>query len=124
MEIAELATRTGLPTRRLRYVVDHPVLPGMNEWGEGRGIPRSFTTFEAFGIALAALLLESGLTRGLVTSCLFEAAGRFKRTPTINQIPLYQAFLARSSWLEVGDGSYLRLHGQGQRGVSPDFDTR
>src|SRR2546429_7926187 len=98
MDLAELATRTGLPPRRLRYVLDHRVLPGMKDWGEGRGIPRVFTTFESFGIALAALLLECGLIRGLVASCLLKAAERFGRTTPTDPIPLYQGFLARSSW--------------------------
>jgi hypothetical protein len=123
MDIAELATRTGLSTRKLRYVFDQRVLPGTQQWAEGRGIPRSFTAFEAFGIALAALLLESGLKRGLVAGCLFEAVGRFGRDTPVNQIPLYQAFAADSAWLEVGDGLYLRLHGKGQPGVNRDFDT-
>lgn len=123
MDIAELATRTGLPPRRLRYVFDHGVLPGTEQAGEGRGIPRTLTAFEAFGVALAAILLESGLKRGLVAACLAEAVGRVSRSTTMDQVPLYQAFQARSAWLEVGDGRYVRLHGKGQHEVSRDFDT-
>lgn len=123
MDIAELATRTGLPTRRLRYIFDHDVLPGAGDASEGRGIPRSLTAFEAFGVALAALLLESGLKRRLVAACLHETCGRFTRATVVKQIPLYQAFGATSAWLEVGDGRFYRLHGVGRRGVGPDFDT-
>jgi hypothetical protein len=122
MDIAELARRTGLPTRRLRYALDHRVMP-VGRVEEGRGIPRSFTAFEAFALACAALLLESGLKRRLVQACLHATAGRFTRATQIREIPLYQAYSARSAWLEVGDGVCLRLHGKGQPGVGKDFDT-
>jgi hypothetical protein len=123
MDIAELGRRTGLPTRRLRYVLDHRVLPGMKLWGEGRGVPRFFASFESFGIALAAVLLKSGLRRSLVEACLVVAA-RYTKTMKIQERPLFQAFIARAGWLEVGDGQYLRLHGKGKGGgISHDFDT-
>src|ERR1700704_3473478 len=103
MDIAQLAIRTGLPIRRLRYVFDHQILPGTRH-AEGRGIPRSFLAFEGFGIALAALLLEAGLKRWLVALC-FDAV-QIGRSVPISQEPLYQGYVARSGWLEIGDGLY------------------
>lgn len=62
-DLRRIATLTGLPLRKLRYVVDHELLPGMkfqiaaNETGR----PRRFGPDVAFGIACIATLLEGGL---------------------------------------------------------------
>lgn len=84
------------------YIFDHDVLPGASDAGEGRGIPRSLTAFEAFGVALAALLLESPLKRRLVAACLHETCAKFAHATAAQQIPLYQAFGAKSAWQKVG----------------------
>src|SRR5215213_598210 len=45
MDVAELAARTDVPVRRLRYAIDHRVLPGMRHAAPGHGVPRTFTEF-------------------------------------------------------------------------------
>ncbi len=121
MEMAELADLTGVPVRKLRYVFDHRVLPGLTTETPGQGIPRTFTTFEAFGIALAARMLDAGLTRRLVADSLAVACRR-PRTGKAHA-PLFHAYTASSGRLEVGDGRYLRLWVAGRRGIAEALDT-
>ena len=71
--LAEIELATGIPCEELRYVIDQKILPGgrrpgdMNRSGSrGRGTARTYTPFEAFGIACAALLLAAGLRRASV----------------------------------------------------------
>jgi hypothetical protein len=121
MDMAELTDLTGIPVRRLRYVFDHRVLPGLATETPGQGIPRTVTGFEAFGIALAARMLDAGLTRRLVAACLVVACRR-SRTGQAH-VPLYHAYTTASGRLEVGDGCYLKLWAAGRRGIAGALDT-
>src|SRR5688572_27302076 len=92
LSLDEIADRAGLPTRKLRYVLDHGLLPGAAAASRGRGAARRFTGFEAFGIVLAAVMLEAGLKRALVRDGLAAlCAGAGRRPETI---PLYRAYAA------------------------------
>lgn len=118
--MAELASRTGVPVRKLRYVFDHRLLPGLAGPSSGHGVPRTFTDFEGFGIALAAHLLDSGLTRKLVAGALDAAARALSH---IREYPLLRAFQARAGTIEIGDGRYIRVQVSKCRGVGPALDT-
>src|SRR3954451_20043785 len=72
MDLLTIAELTGLPIRRLRYTLDHRVLPGADRASRGPRLTRTFTDFEAFGIACAAALLQSGARRPLVEQCMVE----------------------------------------------------
>lgn len=114
-DLADIAARTGIGAQRLRYVLDQRLLPGTqsNEWSVGRGRARRFTPFEAFAIVCAALLLEAGIGRIRVTSCM--AAFSKSDDPAnrnVDGVLLWQAFQARDvAYLEVGDGSHVRVVG-------------
>src|SRR2546423_342570 len=62
MDVRTIARRARLPVRKIRYVLDQRILPGLR----GRlqkylaGRPRSFTDMEGYCVACAALLLEGG----------------------------------------------------------------
>jgi len=124
MTLAELASRTALSPRQLRYVLDHGLLPAGRIESRGRGAARSFTNFEAFGIACAALMLQAGLRQAVVRDCLallcrYRKQGRKEA----KDVPLYFAFRANSAArLEVGDGVNVRLSGAGQSSREK-FDT-
>ena len=94
MDMAELAARTGLPARKLRYVFDHRVLPGLHGTSAGHGVPRTFTDYEGFGIALAARLLDAGLTRRVVATVLDVACRPTGSTLAPADVPLYRAYIA------------------------------
>jgi hypothetical protein len=76
VDVQTIARRARLPARKVRYVLDQRVLPGLR----GRlqkhlaGRPRSFTDMEGYFVACAALLLEGGAQRKTVTEVLARLA--------------------------------------------------
>jgi hypothetical protein len=123
MDRADLAARTGVPARKLRYVVDHRVLPGLRSTPAGHGVRRTFTDFEGFAIALAAKLLDAGLTRKLVAA-VFDAACRpIGSTRMSADVPLYRAYAVQTGSLEIGDGRHLRLRAPKRPGIGDALDT-
>ncbi len=111
MEVIQIAAATGLPLRRIRYVLEHQVLPGADRANRGHRVTRNYTGLEAFGIALGALLLEAGLRREAVARCL----GMLVTTPIPSgfprgQSPLIYAYSSNGpARMEVGDGVNLRM---------------
>lgn len=74
MELQDIARRCGLPIRLVRYVLDHPVLPGSSptKSENERGQPRNFSEFDAFKIAIAGHLLRAGIKRPNVALAISE----------------------------------------------------
>jgi hypothetical protein len=109
-DLGQIAEFISIPLRKLRYVLDHGMLPGGAVASRGRGAVRSFTTFEAFGIVTAALMLQAGLKRALVRqglAALCEGSSRHVAT-----IPLYQAFTtAGAAHMELADWTFVRICG-------------
>jgi hypothetical protein len=117
VDLLDITSRTGLPIRRVRYVLEHRILPGTEKASRGHRVPRTFTSFESFGIALAAVLLEAGIRRPLVQRLidqllrqLPDAKGR-ARSALLSQ--LYHT--AEASLLELADGDHFRV----QIGIGP-----
>lgn len=124
LTLAQLGDRTNLPVRRLQYVCDHAVVPGVSGKGQGFGVARTFTDVEAFGLATAAHLLQAGCVRRVVTAALRMACMLGRATGSqVADTPLSRAWLATTASLEIGDGYVVRLRGQGRLGVMNDFDT-
>src|SRR5829696_6487142 len=90
VDLDQISSTTSLPIRRLRYVLEHRVLPGAERRSRGHRVTRHFTPFEAFGIACAAALLDVGLRRPVVTSIV-----RWLTSHTPQGIPLLSAFEGR-----------------------------
>ena len=117
-----IAERTGLAPRLLRYVVYHGVLPGLERVGAGgQGATRSYTPFEAFGIAVSAMLLDAGLKRGVVQDSLAILCRKLPRGPVaVSAIPLLGAMHSGSTVrIEVADARYVRLRIEG--GTAPPY---
>ena len=123
MDMAELAIRTGIPVRKLRYVFDHRVLPGLRDTPVGQGVARTFTEFEGFGIALSATLLDAGVSRKTVVAAIDASCRPIRPSRRPDDIPLYRAFIAGSGRLEIGDGRHLRVRTPERRGVADALDT-
>src|SRR6187401_1268864 len=72
MDVQTIARLAGLPVRKIRYVIDQRLLPGLHGQLQTQrvGQPRSFTTQEGYFIACAAVLLQGGAQRKLVTELL------------------------------------------------------
>jgi len=123
MDMADLAACVGIAVRKLRYVFDHRVLPRLSTTTPGQGIPRTFTAFEGFGIALAATMLESGLTRKIVTACFAKASEQSTDSKRTTNAPVYQLYDADSGRIEIGDGKYVRFRAEKRLGVAKGVDT-
>ena len=98
MDLQELSRRSGIGGRRLRYVLDHGLVPGLRiEIAEGEvGRRRKFADDVGVGIACAAHLVELGLSHDtirlflgalarlhigekLLLRCIFERHGDLPR---------------------------------------------
>ncbi len=82
MDLQQLHERTGISNRKLRYCLDHALVPGVSIGQDEVGRPRKFHEDVGFGIVCAAKLLELGLPhetirlflRGFVRSSLSKTA--------------------------------------------------
>jgi hypothetical protein len=76
MDVQMIARGARLHARKIRYIVDQRLLPGMR----GRvqmnlaGRPRSFTELEGYFIACAALLFEGGARRNTIMAAFARLA--------------------------------------------------
>ncbi|MDB6085822.1 MAG: hypothetical protein JWN43_3703 [Gammaproteobacteria bacterium] len=110
MDLSDLASCSGIAIRRLRYVISHGLVPKISRVEEGRGWVRSFSEFEAFSIALAALLLDAGVKRQLAQECLRQLSRTSAPIGPVEQVPLHVAFSSRGpASILIGDGRCLRL---------------
>jgi hypothetical protein len=77
VDVATIARRAQLPIRKIRYVLDQRLLPGMGGRVQENlaGRPRVFTPTEASCVACAALLLEGGAQRRTVAAVMVALAG-------------------------------------------------
>lgn len=111
MDVFDIHRATGLSLRRIRYVLDQRVLPGAEKASKGPRVTRTFTAFEAFGIALAGLMLDGGLRRPFVAKCI----AALSRVPPAAaspraSCPLLLAFAGDGpTEFQLGDGVNLRL---------------
>lgn len=109
MDLLTIAALTGLPIRRLRYALEHGLLPGAEKASRGHRVTRTFTDFEAFGIACAAALLHGGLRRPLVHRCMAELLRPSgARGPRNGLLHLLQAS-SGGAVLDVADGQHFRV---------------
>jgi hypothetical protein len=76
MDVQTIARLARLSPRKIRYVLEHRVMPGMRGRVQEHlaGKPRSFTQMEAFFLALAAVLLDGGIQRKTVAGVLGRLA--------------------------------------------------
>lgn len=124
MTLTQIVDRTGISMRRVRYVLDHAILPGTTRTSRGRGTPRSFTDLEAFAIACAALMLEAGLRKSVVKSCLqalcrAHSPGKPPRTGILLNRALH---VGKDVKLSVADGVNFCLEGK-QKLSGSDLQT-
>ena len=113
MNLQTIATRTALRTRTLRYVMDHKIVPSAqvrvihNEAGRSR----DFADDLGVGIACAAFLLEAGMRREAVASCIQILAGLNTRPDSpAKGITLVTVISKRlNAVVQFGDGVSGRL---------------
>lgn len=124
MDFRELAERTGLGVRQLRYIVDYQVLApryyGKEDRAKtGHGVPREFSKFVSFSIALAAVLREAGLTRERVRSALDILFAWASPRAIAGAHAMLDAFVVFRSAdalnIEIRDGVDLRVEAKAPR---------
>jgi hypothetical protein len=130
--LADIADRAAVPIERVRYVIDSGILQGGRQRkrgtgpsNPGRGIPRTFTRDEAFGLVIIVLMLEGGLRRRAVQDCLellrssVVPGSRRLRDVTLIRLLHDKAVAA----LEIGDGLNVRLKFQEGPAVKTELPT-
>jgi hypothetical protein len=130
MDLTDIHRKTTLPVRKLRYVLDHGLLPGTRVKTDLQrvGHPRSFTDFEGFSIAVAAALLDAGLRRGIIAR-FFDAMTQieWRKIGPRNRLigPLETAFYSpeSSSRAEIADGRYLAIRIGAQKKLWVDLQS-
>lgn len=112
MDLTELADRSGVDRRKLRYVLDHDLVPELHivihdkEWGR----PRYFAEDVGFGIVCAARLLEAGFRHDTIKGFL-RALIEIKFKPG-DPLPALAYVLQRQelpSYADFGDELAIRL---------------
>lgn len=110
MNATQIAQATGLPRRRVSYVLEHRVLPGSEKASRGARFMRHFRPLDAFGIAVCTALLEAGLRRQFVRDCVATLVRRVPGDLTPLGIPLNYAFHSVGpTHVLVGDAVNVRL---------------
>ena len=112
MNLQEIADRTGLPLRNLRYVVDREIVRTVKikQLEHERGRPRVFSDDVGVAIGCAAWLLESGLNRKAVEHCL-ESMAELNFRPQTPRKGLSLADIIRhrtAAVVQIGDGVNCR----------------
>ncbi|MCC7418711.1 MAG: hypothetical protein IT428_00380 [Planctomycetaceae bacterium] len=72
MDISQLHAATGISRRKLRYVLDHRLVPGLDIEivPDEVGRPRKFAVDVGLAIVSAATLLELGLSHEMIRSAI------------------------------------------------------
>jgi hypothetical protein len=110
MDFAEIARRTGIEPRRLRYVTDRGIVVADPAIRQGRGVPRDFGARETIVVALAALLIDRGISKRVVSQFveqLFEMASKSADTRWLprGESPGMDEILL----VELADNRYIRF---------------
>jgi hypothetical protein len=140
MDIQEIAKRSGLAPRKVRYVLDQKLLPRFRgrKLRELPGQPRAYSPLESYFIAVAAILYEAGIKRQTIQGmlqCLDDAtcpaASFFQDNPSASQHDkgepdsiLWAIFhwADEPSHLTIGDGHAVQINLG--RLISAWFDPR
>jgi len=113
VDLQILSQRTGIPVRRLRYCLDHDLVPGLNiEISANEvGRPRRFHEDVGFGIACAATLVEAGFGRNTVREFLKGLLNIHLESPSgRGELALVAVLKKRvDARVEFGDGVNVRL---------------
>ena len=106
LNISTLANRTGLKTRRLRYILDHQLVPGLEPIHSGHGNARQLENFQAFVLAVAAALLQHGYPRNLVKKVMAALEGA---NPSRKRLSLDQIYRNDVKDLTIGNTEAFQL---------------
>ena len=109
MDLQTIVRRTRLPPRRLRYVLDHEMIPGLKIIlaENAGGQPRTFSEYDGYRIACAGALLEAGMKREPAAQFVAALAklawtgGRFLELVFASK---------KKAFARLGDGQAFQVH--------------
>ncbi len=112
MDLHTLSLRTGFSVRKLRYCLDHGLVPGLRielTTGEA-GRPRKFHEDVGFGLTCAATLLDAGFNRSTVRAFLKALLCITLRSCESEKLALVAVLEGRlAAVAEFGDGMNIRV---------------
>lgn len=111
MDLAELSQRSQLERRKLRYVLDHKLVPELHIdiKDEEHGRPRHFAEDVGFGIVCAARLQEAGLLHNSIRGFLKALLElKFKAEDPLCALA-YVMRHKHAAYADWGDDKYARL---------------
>jgi hypothetical protein len=109
MDLQALCQRTGISKRRLRYCLDHNLVPGLvNVARDERGRPRRFAEDVGFAIVCAAVLLDLGLPHGRIRAFM-EGMLQIKWKDSQDLVLLAVLERPFAAFAELGDGINVRI---------------
>ena len=109
IDIGSLSRASGIQQRRLRYVLDHNLLPGIElETADARGT-RVMCDFDAFAVLLAARMLASGCPKGLVR---VTVGSLYSAVPELGNLSLRVLWVRKARVLRLGDMRTVFLRGR------------
>ena len=113
MDLRELAKKTNCSFRRLRYLVEHRIVPEPTVSFHGRGSVRPRVFSEATGVLIAcgAILLDAGIKREIVQRVIEVLPMIAVKTVSRKQIALWEDLMADDVKVitVIADGRLIRL---------------
>ena len=118
LEIGDIEQLTGIPSDRLRYVLNEPILDGQEKMlsddaRRGRGKARRFGPVEAYFVSILALMMQAGLARPTARRAmqrLLEQArirNADRKAALFAMLNLYTS--APAVKLQIAEGRYIRI---------------
>jgi hypothetical protein len=107
LDITELSRRTKIERRKLRYILDHQLVPRscIEIADNDAGRPRQFDELAGFGIVCAARLLDLGMPHESIRLFLGRLLDIINTYPPF--FPLF--FGGCPATAELGDGTHVRV---------------
>jgi hypothetical protein len=112
VDLKEISKKTGVPLRKLRYVVDHGIAPKSNVALRGNGLaqPRLYTDSGATLVLIGGAILEAGVKRELASQMVLAVCElQWKRGRSWRSVLESVVYESLNATLTVADGSFLKL---------------
>jgi hypothetical protein len=104
LSLTTISNRTNITSRRLRSVLDHQLVPGLNNKTRHANSTRRLDPFESFAVAVAAAMLGGALSRRTVKRLMASLSGA---TRSRSRTSLWQRYQDNDAELWIGDATLI-----------------
>lgn len=112
MDLRELSRRVHVPVRRLRYVLDHELVPNRHWFvaDSEAGTPRKFDAITAVFIACAAFLLDVGYRRESIREFMKAVGQLYPEGRNPLRLPILANAMVSNAdaTIAIGDATHVR----------------